>query len=45
VRYRPVHAAPVYYGGYDYGPRCYIKVRTVYTLQGIKHKPTRICRY
>jgi hypothetical protein len=45
VRHRPVYAAPAYYGGYGYGPRCYIKIRKVYTWQGLVRKPVRICRY
>lgn len=48
VRYRPVfappvYAAPVYYGGYY--PRCYIKIRKVYTWQGLVRKRVRICNY
>ncbi len=42
VYYRPAYAAPAYYG---YGPRCFIKTRTVYTWQGVIYKPVRVCRY
>jgi hypothetical protein len=46
VRYRPVYyAAPVYRRPVYYGPRCYTKWRTVYTWQGIVHKPVRRCHY
>jgi hypothetical protein len=45
VRYRPVYYRPVRYRPVYYGPRCYTKWRTVYTWQGIVHKPVRRCHY
>ena len=45
VQFAPLYASPVYYGGYGYGPRCYIKVRKVYTLQGLRRKHVRVCNY
>jgi hypothetical protein len=48
VYYRPrpvYYHRPVYRRPINYGPRCFTKWRTVYTWQGVVHKPVQRCHY
>jgi hypothetical protein len=45
-RQRPVYGhRPVYRRPVNFGPRCFTKWRTVYTWQGVVHKPVQRCHY